>query len=59
MQNRTLKDQFMLRLPDGWRETLKDKAERNHRSLNSEILAVLEPHVSVSHPNEKADAHRA
>ncbi|CAN7202937.1 Arc family DNA-binding protein [Rhizobium sp. LjRoot30] len=49
----------MLRLPDGWRETLKDKAERNHRSLNSEILAVLEPHVSVSHPNEKADAHRA
>lgn len=42
MQQRTLKDQFMLRLPDGWRDALKNRAGRNRRSLNSEILAALE-----------------
>lgn len=42
MQNRTTKDQFMLRLPDGWREALKNRAGKNRRSLNSEILAALE-----------------
>ncbi|MBR9765920.1 MAG: Arc family DNA-binding protein [Rhodobacteraceae bacterium] len=41
-QNRTLKDQFMLRFPDGMREALKIEAARNHRSLNSEILHRLE-----------------
>lgn len=37
-----LEDKFMLRLPDGWRPALKERAARNRRSLNSEILAALE-----------------
>lgn len=32
----------MLRLPDGWRQSIKERAARNRRSMNSEILAALE-----------------
>lgn len=35
-------DQFPLRLPEGMRERIKDRAEKNGRSMNAEILAVLE-----------------
>lgn len=47
-----LADQFMLRLPDGWRDTLKQLAAKNRRSMNSEILAALERVVMGE--NEKA-----
>lgn len=39
---RTMNDQFPLRLPDGWRSAIKERAARNRRSMNSEILAALE-----------------
>ena len=42
MENRTLNDAYTLRLPDGWRDAIKDKAAQNRRSMNSEILAALE-----------------
>ncbi|WP_080052651.1 Arc family DNA-binding protein [Pseudomonas syringae] len=29
---------FVVRMPDGFREQLSDKAKRGHRSLNAEIL---------------------
>lgn len=35
-------DQFVLRLPEGWRDTIKVRAARNRRSMNNEILAALE-----------------
>ncbi|QEW18999.1 Arc-like DNA binding domain protein [Marinibacterium anthonyi] len=38
-------DKFMLRLPDGWREVIKELAQRNRRSMNQEILAALEGQV--------------
>lgn len=41
-QNRTLTEQFMLRLPDGMRSRIKAVADANQRSMNSEILAILE-----------------
>lgn len=41
-QNRTLNDKFMLRLPDGMRDRIKAAASVNNRSMNAEILAVLE-----------------
>ncbi|WP_103173799.1 Arc family DNA-binding protein [Paracoccus sp. SY] len=41
-QNRALTEQFMLRLPDGMRARIKAAAEANNRSMNAEILAVLE-----------------
>lgn len=41
-QNRTLQDKFMLRLPDGMRDRIKDAAEKNNRSMNAEIVSRLE-----------------
>ena len=35
-------DQFMLRLPAGMRDRIKDVADLNDRSMNAEIAATLE-----------------
>lgn len=41
-ENRSLNDKFMLRMPDGMRERIKTAATTTGRSMNSEILSVLE-----------------
>lgn len=41
-ENRTLTDKFMLRLPDGMRESIKAKADAANRSMNAEIVVALE-----------------
>lgn len=41
-------DKFMLRLPDGWRDMIKERAVKNRRSMNQEILAALEGVVSAA-----------
>ncbi|MEI1249241.1 Arc family DNA-binding protein [Rhizobium aouanii] len=35
-------DKFLLRMPDGLRKRIKREAEKNNRSMNSEIVATLE-----------------
>lgn len=35
-------DQFIVRLPDGMRDRIKYLADRNGRSMNAEIVSVLE-----------------
>lgn len=35
-------DQFQLRMPEGMRARIKELAEENRRSMNSEIVVVLE-----------------
>lgn len=35
-------DRFQVRLPDGMRDRIKAAAEANNRSMNAEIVAVLE-----------------
>lgn len=35
-------DKFVVRLPDGMREKIAEKARTHHRSMNSEIIARLE-----------------
>lgn len=40
-------DKFMLRLPDGWREKIKEEAARNHRSMNAEIKAGIETAMRI------------
>jgi hypothetical protein len=37
-----IQDRFLVRLPEGMRERIKDEAERNKRSMNAEIIARLE-----------------
>lgn len=44
-------DKFMLRLPDGMRDTLKEQAKTNNRTLNAEIVARLEASLSTEVKN--------
>jgi hypothetical protein len=39
-------DQFMVRLPDGMRDTIAKMAERNGRSMNAEIVSALAGHIA-------------
>lgn len=51
--NRAWKDQYMLRLPDGMRDRIKASAEANGRSMNAEIVSVLQkafPDDPAKHP---------
>lgn len=47
MQNRQLDDKYMLRLPDGWRDTIKNEAKKAHRSMNAEIIAAIETAMRI------------
>lgn len=40
-------DKFMLRLPSGWRDVIKAEAAKNHRAMNSEILAAIETAMRI------------
>ena len=42
-----LADRFMVRLPDGWRDAIKAEAAKNHRPMNSEILAAIETAMRI------------
>ncbi len=48
-----LSDKFMLRLPNGLREQLKLLSEQNKRSMNAEILQVLEKHIRQNLPQKE------
>ena len=48
-------DQFNLRLPDGMRDLLWDIAVSNRRSMNSEIVTMLEKQIHDSLQMKKAD----
>lgn len=47
MQNRTMNDAYMLRLPDGWRDTIKAEAKKAHRSMNAEIISAIETAMRI------------
>lgn len=48
-------DRYILRLPSGWRETIKRVAKANRRSMNQEILLALEPLIQrEASENEKS-----
>ncbi|MGO7036258.1 Arc family DNA-binding protein [Rhizobium ruizarguesonis] len=49
-------DQFNLRLPDGMRDALKTMAAENRRSINSEIVTILEKQIRSVTETQKADA---
>lgn len=38
-------DKFMLRFPDGMRDAIAERAKRNGRSMNSEIVQILQGHA--------------
>lgn len=39
-------DRIIIRLPDGMRSQLKDLARRNRRSVNAEVVTILEGKLS-------------
>ncbi|HBC0253459.1 TPA: Arc family DNA-binding protein [Salmonella enterica subsp. enterica serovar Napoli] len=41
-------DKFMVRFPDGMRDAIAERAKRNGRSMNSEIVHILENALSGS-----------
>lgn len=51
--------QFPLRLPDGLSDRVREVADQNNRSMNSEIVTILKRAVFDPLENEKADAPRA
>ncbi|HEE9909082.1 TPA: Arc family DNA-binding protein [Citrobacter braakii] len=42
-------DKFMLRFPDGMRDAIAERAKKNGRSMNSEIVQILEDAL-FTHP---------
>jgi len=50
-------DKFVVRLPDGMRERIADRARNHHRSMNSEIVAVLERDLENPTNGDKAAHH--
>jgi len=40
-------DKFMLRFPDGMRDAIADRAKENGRSMNSEIIQILEDTLRI------------
>jgi hypothetical protein len=46
-ENRNLTDKFMLRLPDGMRDAIKESAKKNNRSMNAEIVVALETFLDI------------
>lgn len=48
-ENRTYPDQYLLRMPSGLRDRIKIAAFENGRSMNSEIISVLEEKYPPSH----------
>ena len=41
-------DKFVIRLPSGLRSKIKELSEQNRRSMNAEIIMVLEKHIQQS-----------
>lgn len=50
----SLIEKFVIRLPKGLRSKIKHLSEKNRRSMNSEIIMVLEKHIQQNLSDEDA-----
>ena len=48
-------DKFIVRLPDGLRDRIHLAAEANHRSMNAEVVALLEEKYPAPVPEDVTD----
>jgi len=48
----------MLRLPNGWRDTIKDEAKKAHRSMNAEVLSAIETAMRIKGVHLDATAQK-
>ncbi|GKW25997.1 hypothetical protein PEC311524_35910 [Pectobacterium carotovorum subsp. carotovorum] len=47
-----LQDKFNLRFPDGMRDAIAERAKRNGRSMNTEIIMILEEALKADTPSD-------
>lgn len=47
MQHRTCTERYIVRLPDGWRDAIKQEAKKHRRSMNAEIVAAIEVAMKI------------
>lgn len=40
------KDKFVIRLPEGFKEKIKELSKQNHRSMNSEFVFAIEKYIN-------------
>jgi hypothetical protein len=52
-----LVEKFVIRLPNGLRDQIRSLSEKNRRSMNSEIIMVLENHIRQTIMEQLADAN--
>lgn len=50
-------DKFVVRLPDGMRGQIANKARRHHRSMNSQIVAILAKDLEMEYVEEPAESN--
>ena len=50
-----LQDKFTLRLPDGMRDAIAERAKRNGRSMNSEIVQILQETLDTDKAISESD----
>ena len=53
----TLVEKFVIRLPSGLRDQIKQLSEQNRRSMNSEIIMVLESYIRNQLLAQMAETH--
>lgn len=53
----TLIEKFVIRLPNGLRDQIRQLSEQNRRSMNSEIIMVLENHIRQQFMDSMASAN--
>jgi plasmid stability protein len=44
---KTASEKFVIRLPDGWRDKLKEEAAKCHHSMNAEILNAIQTAMRI------------
>ena len=50
-------EKFVIRLPNGLRDQIRQLSEQNRRSMNSEIIMVLESHIRQQFMDNMANAN--
>ena len=50
-------EKFVIRLPNGLRSQIRELSEQNRRSMNSEIIMVLENHIRQNNHEEMASVN--
>jgi len=57
VRNPVVVEKFVIRLPNGLRDRIRSLSEQNRRSMNSEIIMVLENHIRQTFMDQMIEAN--